>query len=140
MSGRDRTLLMKTRVFTAIVVVANVIGNLALSHGMRAVGSMVGRPPLAYIEAIFNPWVAFGVVFLTVWLAAHMMLLSWADLSYVLPVTAIGYVLIALGGRYFLHEEVSAGRWIGIAAIVAGVTLVSRTAPSAGRAREAERR
>ena len=66
--------------------------------------------------------------------------LEEADLSYVLPVTAIGYVLVALTAKLFLHEHVSPWRWGGIALIVAGVTLVSRTAaiskakPSGGAA------
>jgi drug/metabolite transporter (DMT)-like permease len=58
-----------------------------------------------------------------------MAMLSWADLSYVLPLTSIGYVMTALAGRFFLHEEISRWRWAGIALIVMGVTLVARTAP-----------
>jgi drug/metabolite transporter (DMT)-like permease len=58
-----------------------------------------------------------------------MTLLSWADLSYVLPVTSIGYALSALAGRLFLHETVTPSRWAGILAIVVGVALVARTAP-----------
>ena len=59
-----------------------------------------------------------------------MTLLSWADLSYVLPVTAIGYVLVALVGRALLNEQISAKRWAGILLIMAGVALVSiGTAP-----------
>ena len=58
-----------------------------------------------------------------------MTLLSWADLSYVLPVTAIGYVLVALVGRLFLAEQISIKRWAGIGLIVAGVALVSLGTP-----------
>jgi uncharacterized membrane protein len=61
---------------------------------------------------------------------SRMTLLSWADLSYVLPVTAIGYVLVALVGWAFLNERIPFKRWAGIGLIVAGVALVSlRTAP-----------
>jgi len=58
-----------------------------------------------------------------------MALLSWADLSYVLPVTSIAYGLVALVGRFALHEQVSLARWAGIGLIMIGVTLVGRTAP-----------
>ena len=64
-----------------------------------------------------------------------MALLSWADLSYVLPVTSVGYVLVALVGRFFLNEQISAQRWAGIVLIMAGVALVSggRTTNRQGR-------
>ena len=55
--------------------------------------------PLAYITVLFQPWVALGVSLLILWMLSRMALLSWADLSYVLPVTSIGYVLVALAGR-----------------------------------------
>ena len=82
---------------------------------------------------------ALGVALLIVWLLSQMTLLSWADLSYVLPVTSVGYVLVALVGRFFLHEADHAGRWAGIGLIMAGVVLVSRTEPrtrSTAQARE----
>ena len=123
--------MLKTRIFTALVVLSNVLGNFFLTWGMRQVGGVVSLSPLPYIAALFNPWVALGVSLLIVWLLSQMTLLSWADLSYVLPVTAIGYVLVALVGRFFLHEQITAGRWIGIALITTGVTLVSRTEPRA---------
>jgi len=64
-----------------------------------------------------------------VWLLSHMALLSWADLSYVLPVTSIAYVLVALVGRFLLHEHVSLTRWLGVTLIMAGVALVGHTVP-----------
>jgi len=122
--------LLKTRVMTLIVVLTQVFGDYFLSRGLRQVGSLVGQPPVAYILAFLNPWVALGVTLLILWLFFHMVLLSWADLSYVLPVTSIGYVLVALTGRFFLDETVSWMRWSGVAMIVGGVILVGRTPPS----------
>ena len=122
-------ILRKTALFTGIVVVSNVVGNSALTYGMRQLGD-IGYSPLALIGALFHPWVALGVALLILWTLSHMALLSWADLSYVLPVTAIGYVLTALSGRYFLSETVTSTRWAGIALITAGVTLVGLTSPS----------
>ncbi len=119
----------KTRLFTGIVVVSNVTGNSALTHGMKLLGD-IGNSPLALIGALFHPWVALGVALLILWTLTHMALLSWADLSYVLPVTAIGYVLSALSGEFVLGETVSMGQWGGILLITAGVTLVGLTAPA----------
>lgn len=123
-------LFFKTQLFALIVVFSNVLGNFSLTVGLRRVGRLVSLSPLAYIEALFNPWVALGVGLLIVWLLSQMTLLSWADLSYVLPVTAVGYVLAALAGKFFLDEQISSTRWLGICLIMAGVALVGATHPS----------
>jgi len=129
MNVRAARLRLKTRAFTALAVLTSVGGNFSLSCGVRQAGRLVSLSPLPYVRALFNPWVALGVSLLIVWLLSYMTLLSWADLSYVLPVTSIGYVLSSLAGRVFLHEQISPWRWAGILCIVVGVTLVARTAP-----------
>jgi len=118
----------KTAIWAAISVASNVAGNSALTHGMTVLGP-IGNGPADLIGALFHPWVALGVSLLIVWTFAHMALLSWADLSYVMPVTAIGYVVTAFAGKFFLGELVSPRRWAGIVLITLGVTLVGRTAP-----------
>lgn len=129
MSSTLKALRLKTRVFTAIMVLANVLGNSFLSRGMQSIGEMVTLSPVPYIRALFNPWVALGTSLLIVWLLSMMALLSWADLSYVLPVSSIAYVLVALVGRFVMHEAVSLAHWAGILLIVIGVALVGGTAP-----------
>jgi drug/metabolite transporter (DMT)-like permease len=62
---------------------------------------------------------------LTFFFIAYLSALSWADLTYVLPATAIGYVVLALGARFWLHEQIPLTRWIGILMIVAGVGFVA---------------
>jgi drug/metabolite transporter (DMT)-like permease len=116
----------KTRLFTAITVLSNVAGNSFLTRGMQQLGDP-GNSPLGLISALFHPLVALGVGLLIVWTLSHMALLSWADLSYVLPVTGIGYVLTAFSGRFLLGEHISPMRWLGIVLITVGVTLVGRT-------------
>jgi uncharacterized membrane protein len=132
-----KPLLLKTRILTVIVVLTQVAGDYFLSYGLRQVGSLVGRSPLAFIAALTNAWVALGVGLLILWLFSHMVLLSWADLSYVLPVTSIGYVLVTLTGRFFLHETVSGMRWCGVVLIVIGVMLVGQGAPNSQHATDA---
>ena len=119
--------LPKTVVLTLVLIFANVAGNFSLSWGMRRTGPGVFVSPLGYITALFDPWVALGVCLLLVWMLSQMALLSWADLSYVLPVTSIGYVLVALVGRVLLHEQISPARWAGVTLIMAGVAFVGRT-------------
>jgi uncharacterized membrane protein len=116
----------KTRVFTAIVVLSNALGNFALARGMhgRATNSVMD-----YLAAIFAPWVMLGISLLILWLLSRMALLSWADLSYVLPVTSLGYVASALLGRFFLNEQITPERWAGTLLIVAGTILVGLGVP-----------
>ncbi len=125
----NEALKAKTRLFAVIVVLTNVAGNAALTKGMQQIGDP-GNSPLSLVRALFHPWVAAGVALLIGWTASHMALLSWADLSYVLPVTSIAYVLTALAGRLFLNETVSLKRWAGILLVTAGVTLVGLASPA----------
>jgi uncharacterized membrane protein len=125
MSHEAARLRIKTWVCATVVVLCNVFGNFFLKKGMPA----ELPTPLSYITVLFHPWVALGVVLLILWLTSRMTLLSWADLSYVLPVTSIGYVLVALMGRLFLAEQIPVKRWVGIALIVSGVALVSLGTP-----------
>jgi uncharacterized membrane protein len=117
----------KTIVLTLIVVFSNVIGNFSLSRGMRGTDPQVFNSPLGYIQVLFNPWVAAGVCLLLLWMFSQMALFSFADLSYVLPVTSIGYVLAAVAGHVFLNEQISPARWSGIFLIMGGVIVVGRT-------------
>jgi len=118
-------LRVKTWICAVVVVFSNVFGNFFLKRGMPAELAS----PLEYVTVLFRPWVAAGVGLLILWMLSRMALLSWADLSYVLPVTSIGYVLVAIAGRVFLHEQISVKRWAGIALIMGGVALVSGGAP-----------
>jgi drug/metabolite transporter (DMT)-like permease len=122
-------LRLKTGVFAIIVVLSNALGNLLLSWGLKHDPGELGLSPLDYIAAIFNPWVIGGVALLILWLLSRMALLSWADLSYVLPVTAMGYVASLVLARIFLHEHVTPLRWTGTLLIVLGIAVVARTAP-----------
>jgi uncharacterized membrane protein len=124
----------KTRAFAAIVILSNALGNLSLTWGLRYGAGELTASPLTFLRAIFSPWVSLGICLLIAWLISRMFLLSWADLSYVLPVTAFGYVLTALLSRMFLGEQVTAARWAGTLLIMAGVILVGLGNPHTGDA------
>ncbi len=93
---------------------------------MRRAGAILSASPLDYIRAI-NPWTAAGVCALAIWMVADLALLSRADLSFVLPVIATSFVLIAIVGHFVLGERVSGFRWIGILLISFGVLLAETT-------------
>jgi len=117
----------KTQLLVLIVVVSNVIGNVSLSHGMHQVGRIVSASPLDYVKAFANPWTVVGICILTIWMLSDLALLSRADLSFVLPVTASAYVLVAILGHFVLHDRISWERWLGILLITGGVILAEET-------------
>jgi drug/metabolite transporter (DMT)-like permease len=100
-------------------------GDTLLSRGMKEVGGISLHNLSAVVFALRDPWIVLGILFLIGFFAAYMYALSWADLTYVLPATSIGYVLLALIAKFALHEQVTLLRWIGILLISAGVGFVA---------------
>ena len=107
------------------VTVFAVAGDSMLSHGMKQTGSISLHHLQGVIFAVLNPWVALGILFLLAFFATYTNALSWADLTYVMPATALGYVLLALVARFVLHEHISPLRWLGIVLITSGVGFVA---------------
>ncbi len=120
------------RVYAALFlfIACRAVGNLALAWGMKHLPPSTPLHPVFYLRAMFDPIVAAGILALILAVLVRLALLSLADLSYVLPVTATGYVIAAFLGRTFLHETVSGQRWLGTTLIFVGAALVGSTAHS----------
>ena len=97
---------------------------------MKAFGAVTLANMSGLFTALLNPWVIVGLLTLFLFFASYLTALSWADLTYVLPATAMSYVLMALLAKFFLHENVTVWRWVGVALITAGVGFVA-TGPEA---------
>src|SRR3984957_17469877 len=111
-------------VLIAIMLTASV-GDSLLSRGMAQVG-VVDMHHLGLLwHALFNPFVDAGIVLLIGFFACYTTALSWADLTFVMPATAFGYVVIALLGHFWLRERLSVSRCVGIALIVCAVGFVA---------------
>jgi drug/metabolite transporter (DMT)-like permease len=108
------------------VVLLNAAGNLLMAWGMKHIPD-ISWSPVSYLRAIFNPFVAAGTALLILWLLTRMALLSWADLSFVLPLTGLGYILNAALGRLFLNESITAAHWLGTLFVFAGTAMVGST-------------
>ncbi len=119
MTRRKYLLLLGVAFFGAL-------GDVALSRGMKDVGTISIHNLPALLGAIFTPWVGIGIVLLLAFMAAYMTALSWADLTYVLPASALGYIVLALLAKFFLHENITPMRWAGIVLISLGVGFVTR--------------
>lgn len=112
----------------ALTLFLRPVGNLSLAWGMRHFSSVLTANPFLYARAVVNPFVALGIGALVVGLLTRMALLSLADLSLVLPLTASGYILSTVLGKFLLREEVSSDRWIGTLLIFAGAVMVGFSA------------
>lgn len=108
------------------VVLFGSFGDVSLARGMRSAPPVEITNLGALISALANPWVIVGILLLLGFFSAYLSALSFADLTFVLPATSIGYVIMALLGRFFLHEHVSLSRWTGVALITMGVGFVAR--------------
>lgn len=122
-----RVRLVRTYVLLVLFIALKAFGNLALAWGTKRFPQTLAAHPMAYLAAMLQPFVSLGILMQIVALLTRIALLSLADLSYILPVTAVGYVLSALLGLTFLGETVTPERWAGTLLIFAGAALTAST-------------
>ena len=122
---------MKTAVVLLLAMLAQVGGNVCLSRGMQTIATVPWLEESSVVrlisQGLTSPDIWLGVGLLGVFFVLYAAALSWADLSFVLPATAFGYVLNVACGYYFLHEAVTPARWVGALCICLGVVCVSRS-------------
>lgn len=109
-----------------LVAVCAPLGDTCLSRGMTHVPAITLAHPGTLIAAVFTPWIALGIALLIGFFASYLTALSWADLTFVLPATAFGNVIVALLSKFWLHEQISTQRWAGIVLITVGVGFVAQ--------------
>jgi transporter family protein len=126
LNGTTQFAVLSARAYRllALVLVLRPFGNLSLAWGMRHFSSVLTMNPFLYVRALFNPYVALGIGALIFALLSRMALLSLADLSLVLPLTASGYIISTLLGKVFLGEQVTVSRWMGTVLIFVGAVVV----------------
>lgn len=109
-----------------LVAICAPLGDTCLSRGMTRIPAISQAHPGALIAAVFTPWIASGIALLIGFFASYLTALSWADLTFVLPATAFGNVIVALLARFWLNEPISIERWAGIVLITIGVGFVTQ--------------
>jgi len=129
-----KTHTLKTSILVVVLVIFNSAGNFFFGVGMQRIGNLntwsLAALRSAFVAVFSSVWIWLGIISMLSFLAALMLVLSWADFSYVLPATASMYAVVPLLGHFVLHEAVSGVRWIGISLICLGVVFVGRTPPN----------
>ena len=122
---------LKTAIVLTIMVLAGAFGDVLVSKGMKQVGEIDSAQPAvllrAGIRAAHNPYVVSGVVSLAVYFFSFSTVLSWADVSLVVPISALSFLLTTFVAQRALGEHVTLQRWCGTILIVIGVVLVARS-------------
>jgi drug/metabolite transporter (DMT)-like permease len=123
----------KTYILLASMVCFSSLGNVLLSKGMKQIGDIHDYSLQALVAVFWKTFTSgtiwLGISSLLVFFVSYLLVLSWADFSYVQPASAIGYAVVAVLGYFILGEIVSPMRWVAVLFICAGVALVSGTEP-----------
>jgi drug/metabolite transporter (DMT)-like permease len=126
-----KTLRTKTHVLVVLMVLFSSVGDILLSKGMKQIGSVSLASPASLVAAfagtVTNGMIWLGIGCLLLFFVSYLLVLSWADYSYVMPASATGYAVVPLLGYLLLGEAVTSTRWVGVSIICLGVALVGRT-------------
>ncbi|HXI41903.1 MAG TPA: EamA family transporter [Bryobacteraceae bacterium] len=112
-----------------IIVLATTAGEVLQAIGMRQHGEIHDFRPGALgrvASALAQSWHILAAIFaMAVSFFAFMALVSMAELSFAVPVTAASFVLETFFAKYLLKEHIGRTRWAGALLVAAGVALLA---------------
>jgi multidrug transporter EmrE-like cation transporter len=121
--------MIHVAVFLCLLIFGSTGGEIAITHGMKATGEPERLRPAELLrflrKALCNGWFWAGVPLMALSFYALLLLLSWEPISFVIPASALSYVVGTFGAKYILREEVTVARWAGVVLVCAGVALVA---------------
>ena len=122
---------MREAILFLIIIVAGTGGELCVTRAMKDIGEVHDFRPAALLRfmrrAFLVGWMWIGIAMMTVAFFALLAALSFENVSFVVPVTALSYGAGAVGAMLFLRERISLQRWVGVLIVCAGVTIVLLT-------------
>jgi drug/metabolite transporter (DMT)-like permease len=121
--------MIQDKLLLAVLILGSTGGEIAITYGMKATGEPARLRPVALLKflgrAVCNGWFWVGIPLMALSFYSLLVLLSWKPISYVIPMSALSYVVGTLGAKYILGEDVTAARWMGVCLVCAGVALVA---------------
>jgi uncharacterized membrane protein len=123
----------KTYLLIFLMVIFGPLGNVMLGKGMKRIGAVSFATPAGVLDflarVLTSGTIWLGILSLITFFVAYMLVLSWADYSYVQPASAVAYGMVALLAHFMLREVVTPVRWMGVLLICLGVLVVGYTPP-----------
>lgn len=119
---------VRTALFIVIIVLTGAGGDIALSHAMKKIGEVRNFSPRNLLKTLGQAfqlgWMWLGIGLMTIAFFSFLALLSWANVSLVVPATASSYIVGAMGAQFLLGERVDKMRWVGVLIVCIGVAFV----------------
>ncbi|MFY9843970.1 MAG: hypothetical protein WA718_19270 [Terriglobales bacterium] len=119
---------MRVFILYLLIIGAGTGGELCVSRAMKTLGEVKDFRPAALLGVLTRvlrvPWMWVGLGLMGTAFFSLLAVLSKENVSLVVPVTALSYGAGALGGRFFLGEQVSPRRWAGVLLVCIGVAVV----------------
>ncbi|MEQ1884204.1 MAG: EamA family transporter [Bryobacteraceae bacterium] len=119
-----------TAIFLILLICGSTSGEIAIARGSKEVGEPASLRPLELLrflgKVMRTRWLMLGIVLMAISFYALLLLLSWQPVSFVIPASALSYVVGTVGAKYVLHEEISGSRWAGVLLVCIGVALVAK--------------
>lgn len=119
---------MRETVLFFLIVVAGTAGELSVSRAMKSVGEVHDFRPKSILRFVLQSfrlrWMWVGISLMSLAFFSLLAILSFRQVSFVVPISALSYVAGAFGAKLFLRERINRNRWIGIAIVCLGVTIV----------------
>ncbi|MDE3109100.1 MAG: hypothetical protein KGL02_04075 [Acidobacteriota bacterium] len=128
-----RVLRVKTYVLIGAMLLFGPLGDVLLGKAMKRVAPISSWAPASvvrfFIRAFASPTAWLGISSLVVFFVAYLLVLSWADYTYIQPASALSYGIVAVLAVLALNERITPIRWGGVLLICLGVLAVGQTAP-----------
>jgi len=127
------SLHFKTYLLIFLMVIFGPLGNVLLGKGMKRIGAVTVATPAEALDVLSriltSGTIWLGIASLIIFFGANMLVLSWADYSYVQPASSVAYAMSALLAHFLLREVVTPTRWVGVVIICLGVLVIGHTSP-----------
>jgi hypothetical protein len=124
---------LKTFILIFLMILFGPLGNVCLSKGMKTIGAISLHQPAdllrVFLQILHSPFIWLGILLQLMFFVAYLLVLSWADYSFVQPAGSIAYAVVALQAHFILKEAISPMRWAGVCVICLGVLIVGHTSP-----------